>query len=456
MTFYKINGNISRYPPQWRLKKFVDAKTFEELMSNPDNNKDYDMDKSFFENFQLLMNDQSFPYVRVFGPGAENCAYSDTTYNAKNAYLSITVCFDVENVLYSYHVSWSCKNVLNSVFVSTNSEIIYQSSDITSSQKVFFSSSVNDCYDIWFSHNMMWCQECIACNDLVNKSYHIENIPYSKEEYTEKKEKALHQYLHKEKTTNFDKTGASLFQCHDLENGIFCSYMQSWRNVCFVSRDNSGEKKRLFDTMSSGGAIEDAYGCMGVSPGDNFYLCVNAGFCSHIYYSIFLSNCSYCLGCIGLKNKSFCILNKQYTKEERFELVNKIFAQMEKDWSLWDFFPPSMNPFYFNDTAAYLIDGSFTKAEATKDGYLRRDEAIATDIPDGVEVVNIDELNAFQGFTPNGDWNIDPEILKKVIKDKKGNCYRIIKMEYDFLMKYGLPLPEIHWLERIRLGFACD
>ncbi|MEI8091103.1 MAG: hypothetical protein WCG98_02385 [bacterium] len=41
--------------------------------------------------------------------------------------------------------------------------------------------------------------------------------------------------------------------------------------------------------------------------------------------------------------------------------------------------------------------------------------------------------------------------MQKVIKDDKGNFYRIVKIEYDFLMKYGLPIPEIHWLERIRL-----
>jgi hypothetical protein len=28
-----------------------------------------------------------------------------------------------------------------------------------------------------------------------------------------------------------------------------------------------------------------------------------------------------------------------------------------------------------------------------------------------------------------------------------------VKMEYDFLMKHGLPLPELHWLERIKLWF---
>jgi len=40
-----------------------------------------------------------------------------------------------------------------------------------------------------------------------------------------------------------------------------------------------------------------------------------------------------------------------------------------------------MNPFYFNDTAACLIDDSFTKEEVAKAGYLRRDGEIKVDIP---------------------------------------------------------------------------
>ncbi|MEI7477814.1 MAG: hypothetical protein WCJ81_04875 [bacterium] len=37
---------------------------------------------------------------------------------------------------------------------------------------------------------------------------------------------------------------------------------------------------------------------------------------------------------------------------------------MERDGRLGEFFPGSMNPFYFNDTAAYFMDPSFTKEEA--------------------------------------------------------------------------------------------
>ena len=111
-----------------------------------------------------------------------------------------------------------------------------------------------------------------------------------------------------------------------------------------------------------------------------------------------------------------------------------------------------MNPFYFNDIAAYLIDDTFTKEEVTKEWYLRRDEEIKVDIPQWAEVVEVKDLKNYQWFE-NWVWKIDPEILKKVIRDEKGNYYRIVKMEYDFLMKYWLPLPELHRLERIKLGF---
>jgi hypothetical protein len=95
-----------------------------------------------------------------------------------------------------------------------------------------------------------------------------------------------------------------------------------------------------------------------------------------------MENCHHCFGCIGLKNKSYCILNKQYSKEEWESLAEKIFETMEADGSLGKFFPANMNPFYFNDTVAYLVDDSFTKEEVEKEGFLWRDSPIKVDIPE--------------------------------------------------------------------------
>lgn len=55
-----------------------------------------------------------------------------------------------------------------------------------------------------------------------------------------------------------------------------------------------------------------------------------------------------------------------------------------------------MNPFYFNDTAAYLIDSTFTKEEVTAKGYLRRDEPIKVDIPEDAKVVASYELAGYE------------------------------------------------------------
>jgi hypothetical protein len=113
------------------------------------------------------------------------------------------------------------------------------------------------------------------------------------------------------------------------------------------------------------------------------------------------------------------------------------------------------------------------------EGYLRRDEEIAVDIPEWMEVVEVGDLWQYE-WRKKGDviarsdsdvaisWSgdrhaslamtdatrwFDPAILKKVIRDEEGNVYRVIKMEYDFLVKYGLPLPRKHWLDRLKGHF---
>jgi hypothetical protein len=95
-------------------------------------------------------------------------------------------------------------------------------------------------------------------------------------------------------------------------------------------------------------------------------------------------------------NKSYCIFNKQYSKEEWEQIADQIFATMERDGTLGMFCPASMNPFYFNDTLAYLIDDSFSKEEVEKEGYLWRDTPIRADIPKGMKVIQDTELHIYQ------------------------------------------------------------
>ena len=134
-------------------------------------------------------------------------------------------------------------------------------------------------------------------------------------------------------------------------------------------------------------------------------------------------------------------------------MADKIFSQMEKEWTLWDFFPWELNPFYFNDTMAKIF-WWFTKEEVIKEWYMWRNEEIKVDIPEWSDVILTSELDKYQWYDKDWNWKINPEVLKKVIKDKKWNYYRIVKMEYDFLVKHSLPLPEIHWMDRMKLNFG--
>ncbi|MBU0627206.1 hypothetical protein KKH82_07475 [Patescibacteria group bacterium] len=98
---------------------------------------------------------------------------------------------DCENVLYSHNVKESSKDVYNSVMVWNNSENICFSMGILESSMIFYSKYIKNSYNIWFSENLVGCQNCISCSDLENQSYCIQNKKYTKEEYLEKKEEIL-------------------------------------------------------------------------------------------------------------------------------------------------------------------------------------------------------------------------------------------------------------------------
>jgi len=69
-------------------------------------------------------------------------------------------------------------------------------------------------------------------------------------------------------------------------------------------------------------------------------------------------------------------------------------------------------------------------------------------------VISISDLWNYEAFDSSWNWKINPEILKKVVKDDSWNYYRIVEIEYDFLVKHWLPLPRLHWLDRIKVNFG--
>lgn len=454
---------ISSYPPTPRIAGIIPYKEYEAGRDDLVHQwLDYDFEQDFFHNIQRLRDQTKLPNLLQFADN-ENSDYAYCVLGSKNVYMGFTIIKDVENCLYSFSVKTGSRNIFNSVMVRDNSENIYMSSGIITGYAIFYSRYMTNCSNMRFCSNCFGCQECLFCHDLNNQSYCIANKVYEREIYFQKKQELLAQkekYLqwYQELPLSWANPGSTDVEGHFIINsqgirqGNYVSQIDQGKNLILIGGETKGEE--VYDCFLNTPPISDMYGVVSAGTGsDNIYNSLHIVTGTNIYYSVMMDNCSYCLGCMGLKNKSFCILNKQYSQEERYEVANKIFAQMEKDWTLWTFFPWWMNPFYFNDTAAYLLDDTFTKDELLQENYLWRDEEIKVDIPAGAEVVKSKELDTYQWYNEKWAREINPEILKKVIIDEKGNSYRIVKMEYDFLMKHGLPLPEIHRLERIKLWF---
>ena len=455
----KNNGVVSRYPAE-RITKVVSNKDFESIRNDvPSIQTD---GKDFFTTLEKLFT--SIPMSATIQQGKNDATeYADSVLNSKSVYLAFGAFEACSYIAYSALVTNNCSYIFNSMQITNSCENIYYSKAIDKSSNIYYSKFIINSSNIRFSSNLTGCRDCIGCQDLQNVSYHINNKQYTKDAYEEYRTMMMQKTnLFEEKYALVSNTSLNagsknstwngILFSSDIENGYYVTRANKWRNLVLITGENSDSN--LYDCCDTGINAVDFYGVQaGWTNANNYYCVSQCESCFNIYYSYYLHNCSYCIGCVGLKNKSYCIFNKEYSKEEREQNANEIFAQMDADGTLGKFFPGSMNPFYFNDTAAYMIDPSFTKEEVEKLWYLRRDEPIKVDIPASAEVVQTSELDQYEWFDSQWKWSIHSSILKKIIIDTQGNYYRIVQMEYDFLVKHGLPLPRKHWLDRLKKHF---
>ncbi len=448
----KTDNLISRFPKSERIK-IIDKDSFNE--SRDDLTKkwiEYNFEKDFFGNFSFILSNTPIASIFHYKDNL-NSDYTDIAVDSKNAYLSSCVVLYSQNVCYSFMVRGECIYIFNSLYVSENSENVYFSRWVIKSYKIFYSSYITNSNNIWFSSNLIWCSECISCSNLINQKYCINNKKLSKQNYLKEKDKILknkrdflNKYINTDKIwKNYWSENISwnyVINSENVENGNYVSWTQDAKNIMFIWAKSLN--KNFYDVFIAWWSWRyDNYWVQNTWGSDLVFCSACIWYSMNIFYSYFLDGCSYCIWCVWLKNKSYCILNKQYSKEEWEIMADKIFNQMNIDWILWDFFPWDLNPFYFNDTVAWLI-WWFLKEEVEKEGYMWRKEEIKIDIPEWSVIVKSSELNDFQYYNKNWEWTINPEIMKKVIVDEKWNYYRIVKMEYDFLVKHWLPLPEIH------------
>ncbi len=414
---------------------------------------DYEFNKTFFEQFYDLLSRVPLPAKSSAG-FMINSDYCNEAGRLRNAYL----CFDSDFVEDSAYLvkATQMKNSFDSHEVIED-ELCYEDVMVYKSYKTLYSVDCESCVDVWFSKGLRGCTNCFGCVNLRGKSYYFFNEPLSKEEYEKKISELnldsyssitnLHnkvlEFWHKfpvkyyHGIRNHNCTGDRISDSKNVKDSVSVQEGENMRyiQISVLKAANSYDCVQLFM------GVENAYECATCGEGAyNLKYCFNCwGEPRDLEYSAYCVGATNCFGCVGLTKKQYCILNKQYSKENYFEMVEKIKKHMNempfldslgRIYKYGEFFPAEFSPLAYNESLAqdYV---PLTKEEAKAKGFLWR-ETNPREFQTTMQSIDL----------PDSINDVSDEITKEVIACADCNkAYRIINIELQFYKRIGLPLP---------------
>ncbi len=434
-----------------------------------DYGRDYDFSRPFFDQVRDFY--AVVPWGIMWSMEMVNCSYAVCGYS-KNCYLCFDSGYD-EDSAYSVTLLYSkkCFDGLN----VKDSELCYYCINTTQSFKTYFSRNCVSCVEVWMSQDCVGCTSCFGCSGLKNKSYHIFNQPCDKETYKAKlAEMNLDSWSGiveaRKKAETFWEKSPVKYQHSVQAPGCIGDYLNNASEIdrCFFvgnARNMKYCQSVIYPPNNDGMDITSSEGTElsyeTICCGNGAHKTIATFECANIsdgYYSINCKSVSNVFGCIGVRNKTYCILNKQYTKEEYFDLLPKIKKHMDdmpyidaegRVYRFGEFFPFDMSTYGYSQSQAFEYF-PITEEEATKQGYRWRTPEErkypitkkASELPDSIKDV------------PDSIINEVIQCQHDELDGHKNGCnvdcasaFKITQQELDFYRQSQLPLP--------RLCFNC-
>ena len=208
-----------------------------------------------------------------------------------------------------------------------------------------------------------------------------------------------------------------LFDTYDAKN---CSYMTDTESPIDSMDCNNYYYKPQF-----------GYNVVGALGGNRMKNSAFVFYCNEVEYCENCHNLTEGLGCTAIRKGEYVILNKAYAKEEYYKLKEIIEAELKKDGTFGQYFPPDLAPFLYNETLAHEYF-PLTKEEALKRGFGWQDKTTGIY---GKETIK-------KGEIPSSIEKVDDKILDEILVcEKCDKNFRITKAELDFYKRMNLPLP---------------
>lgn len=424
--------------------------------------RDYDFTRPFFEQMKELI--REVPWPSLMNWNAVNSDYCNSTESNKNCYLVFGGDFNEDC---SYGTFNMHSRDSQDLYLVEKLDSCYECTDSQECYKVCFSQYSKSCSDSMFLYDCVNCNNCIGCVSLRNKSYCIENVQYTKDEYEKIKKdlkldtltgvdemrkkfeqiklKYPHRFAQILRSTNCTgdniTNGKNCINCFDLESGS-----EDLKDV-FLSGGKLSDSRNMSHAGHGSELLYDSFGIFSGSRNVRFSIYLSSGQdCTYAYNCPSSSNL---FGCVGLKKGSYAILNKRYTKQEYEELVPKIIEHMNsmpyvdeqgRIYKFGEFFPMELSPFAYNETIAFDYY-PLTKEEALAKGFKWKEPEEKS------YAITIKSENIPQSIDM-----VDDKIKEEVIEcAHKGECtghqcskaFKIIPQELIFYKRLNLPLPNL-------------
>jgi len=347
-----------------------------------DYGQDFDFNRPFFEQMHELM--MKVPIAGLLVVNCENSDYNTLLAYCKNAYMCAGTYYSED--IYYMTKSQKCNDCSDGIIVD-DCELVYYSVNSQNCYNCHHLINSKGCSESAYLDSCIGCKNCFMCSGLRNKEYHFKNQQYSKEEYEKlveekmlidqnelmKEFKEFNQIIPKKYQNQINCENCSgdyLTNCNNVHEGYDCigvedaKYMVGCVNVndC-MDMTNHDEKVELCYEICTGGDRN-----------------TNTKFCfcplenQDGTYNYLTMGTHDCFGCDGLhKKEKYCILNKQYSKEEYFEMKERIIEHMKKTGEYGEFFPSSLSLYPYNHSAAQDFF-PLTKEQALAQGYKWQDK----------------------------------------------------------------------------------
>ncbi len=412
---------------------------------------DFDFSKTFFEQYALLSKNTPHSSIYTNYKLDKNSESTNHAGGNINCYYVFHADRNV-NCLYSYGINYSqeCVDCYN----LSNSSFCYECIDCHNAKNLFFSQNSINCQDSYFLEDCISCKNCIACKNLRGKEFYIFNKAYSEKEYFRflaslnlNSRKCLDKFQGEFAEFCLDipnrnlrlfncknSSGDYLLDCTNVHNSFDCSSIENSR-YCYQVHNKATNCMDLYQFGLNANSIYDSS-----SIGYDAQSVLFSHFCSEkiqdISYSMYCFKSKNLFGCFGLKNKKFCILNKQYTKSEYENLVQKIISHLKETQEWGEFFPIKLSAFAYNETTAQIYF-PLDKKQILDHGYQWKDR----DSEQQNENVAPDIIN---------ESNTNAICNQHYLCESSFQIYQLTKNELDFYKKFNLPVPQKCFNQRHR------